>query len=108
MNKLQPIETAPKDGTRVLLFGPDRFETLSGSTDEKPNYYIGYFNDIQMEWVTLVGNAFAHGVFYGCDASDAKTDAEKELFDFFHRVDPTHWMPLPEPLEKTNEKTSNR
>jgi hypothetical protein len=60
----QPIETAPKDGERIML------------ADVSDGYVSSGFYD-QSVW--------NHGWVTACDRSDADT------------IDPTHWMPLPEP-----------
>jgi hypothetical protein len=66
----QPIETAPKDGTAILLFSPDARGLLPSiglwSAGEFPN------GEIYADWID-------------CWA-DAVIDAE-----------PTHWMHLPPP-----------
>ena len=74
----QPIETAPKDGTRVLV----TLEKCQGFRDKRP-MTTAYFNryypddpDEMAEWTLAVP-----GVGYSCD--------EKCL--------PTHWTPLPDP-----------
>lgn len=61
----QPIETAPKDGTKVL------------------GYCDAYGNVVVMEWF----------VYHGCRAVWETVDGESE-------VEPTHWMPLPNPPTK--------
>jgi hypothetical protein len=66
----QPIETAPKDGTRILLW----------DTDEA---VIAKWDDISMGgakgWQVAVVNMIGDVNYY--DAA----------------FNPTHWMPLPEP-----------
>lgn len=57
------IETAPKDGTWVLTYGPNFTH----------NYLLDYFDQYDEEDQAWVGN-------------------------------PTHWMPLPEPPKKTENK----
>lgn len=64
----QPIETAPKDGTSVLLCRRDQMQVASFGESS----VFG-----KKQWV------------YGEIWDDYNTRAE---FD-----DPTHWMPLPEP-----------
>jgi hypothetical protein len=70
----QPIETAPKDGTNVLLFGLWAGE-IHGVHD-CPSMEIGYFSDGSdyegFDWVATGGD-------YYCTWGK-----------------PTHWMPLPD------------
>ena len=65
----QPIETAPKDGSDVLLFAhipPTEFLGFN-----EPQIVTGYFDKMDDGWCTTVPTVF--GIF----------------------VTPTHWMPLP-------------
>ena len=62
MTEWQPIETAPKDGTRVLAW-------------EYPYYTVVFWDDDEEEPYTPCWK-----ISYGGDI-----------------MDPTHWMPLPEP-----------
>lgn len=66
----QPIETAPKDGTEVLLFTAIPPTGLLAYPE--PQIVSGYFDVVDDEWCATVANVF--GPF----------------------VEPTHWMPLPE------------
>lgn len=68
MSTWQPIETAPKDGTVVLVFAPDASE---------PRVFTAQFND------------YGEG---GADWFDACDCASLPIL-----ATPTHWMPLPEP-----------
>jgi len=66
----QPIETAPKDGTEVLLFG--RADWLgNGSDEDAPQIIIGVFDDYLEEWSSKTNNPYSDDIY------------------------PTHWMPLP-------------
>lgn len=68
----QPIETAPRDGTDILVWdGERRTMTLWGKVSHVP---IFGFLDV-----------------WGCDAEDI------DLMD----PQPTHWMPLPDPPAET-------
>ena len=65
----QPIETAPKDGTRVLLFGPDQWvgwfiseedderdedgEVVTGWTDESTSYEHRWTSNAPTHWMLL-------------------------------------------------------
>lgn len=66
MSEWQPIETAPKDGTNILVFTPKgkaRAGVVCG-------IHCGWWTTLFDEWTTSDGD---------CE------------------MDPTHWMPLPEP-----------
>ena len=67
----QPIETAPKDHTHVLLAVRDEIHTLVNFTGKR--VFAGYFQTQADDWIidgTWAGN-----------------------------IRPTHWMPLPAPPE---------
>ena len=70
----QPIETAPKDGTRIIIF-EDGCVRIS-------RWYVHYMNGAPNphrapEW--------KQDVMYG--------------HDYYGPIKPTHWMPLPKPPE---------
>lgn len=69
----RPIETAPKDGTRILLIkvGWDTYEGRLGHTNYVWWGVIGYWSE---EWGNWNDGVEPSGL-----------------------ADPTHWMPLPEP-----------
>lgn len=74
MSCWQPIETAPKDGTQILLFDP------SGTWDPdlasfSPRVAVGAWKDFPN------GHGEWRGYYSGLSAVE----------------EPTHWMPLPEP-----------
>lgn len=77
--KWRPIETAPKDGTRILVYVPDSENVLSV-------YWDGEFD-------------------FRCDDngkteySGAWTDDAVESFAYEEKAsyNPTYWMPLPQP-----------
>jgi hypothetical protein len=69
-NEWQPIDTAPKDGTRILLVGHRVREIDIGHWGN--GYYLGRKQGYRQTWVTNPGNM----------------------------VRPTHWMPLPPPPEQ--------
>lgn len=73
MNEWQPIETAPKDGTRILAFYPK----------EEENYKILSVALIYRKWRLC---------------PDGGYDFEFEIVG-----DPTHWMPLPNPPKQEKE-----
>lgn len=68
--KLQPIETAPTDGTYLLLFGD------SGCLGTALRCEVGCWSDDKQRWDNHANNAF--------------TDGGEE---------PTHWCPLPDGFE---------
>lgn len=70
MSEWQPIETAPKDGTVVLLFVPESTDT--------DGVRVGFFS----YWA-------AYGDWYGDES------ASHSLSNLYGK--PTHWMPLPAP-----------
>lgn len=75
--KLQPIETAPKDGTYILLFGPSGY-TTTPLRCQVCRYYPEY-RPLQ-PWVNHANDSFL-------DGGSA----------------PTHWMPLPSIAGKGSE-----
>lgn len=68
MSKWQPIETAPKDGTSVLLWFPSR------------QGYVGRQDCVPCHWSEWGG-----GVWENATSGHMQSDT------------PTHWMPLPAP-----------
>lgn len=72
----QPIETAPKDGTRILLYYPDY---------ERKVWIGHYYNTERYEFGKLdsksEGWAIGHGTFDS----------------MFNNHPPTHWTALPKP-----------
>ena len=77
MSKWQPIETAPKDGTKILVYK----NKIRFGSNEYDHFYFGL--NVYDHYIEI-----AYWTDYGC-----KIDAFAPLFD----KDPTHWMPLPEP-----------
>jgi hypothetical protein len=73
MSEWQPIETAPKDGTPVLI------AECSALIDGRPHWYID----------TAVN-------FYELDVREKDVWREREGSDVVCDS-PTHWMPLPAP-----------
>lgn len=70
----QPIETAPKDGTKILLYV--RIRSVLEDDFSIPEIVVGYFdpNEFAREW-------------YIVERTPENTYVDQ----------PTHWMPLPEP-----------
>lgn len=83
MNGWQPIETAPKDGTEIVLF-----------THQWDTAHIAYW-----DWVDGPDDDGTGGF---C-AWHLKQDDSGAMSDGLLWPDedwmPTHWMPLPDPLE---------
>lgn len=80
MSEWQPIETAPKDGTDVLLFRATKYRVL-------PPTVAGWFDKgVIPGWYTY-------------DEPDKAFDGE-----------PTHWMPLPAPpsLQPASEQPTSK
>ena len=75
----QPIETAPKDGTEVLVFGKWFGEIAKSAPDAKPEMHVAKF--------------YEHGVW---NITGGDTYASW--------VKATHWMPLPTPPEMRDGK----
>lgn len=73
MSAWQPIETAPKDGTWVLLFSPDA---------EPDTPFIGQWRDVE-------------------DYPDGGAWWENNGSSYCIDADPSHWQPLPESPEET-------
>ena len=76
MSEWQPIETAPKDGAPILIWQPEnaQFDQINDCKFDDPRYAIGYWRVwAKSEWAAAWGN---------------RNQAH---------VNPTHWMPLPEP-----------
>jgi hypothetical protein len=78
---LQPIETAPKDGSEILLYGPCRW--LSTSTQSKPKLCVG-------SWASENGHD-DDGIV---DDKTFMTSTESPYQDICNA---THWMPMPAP-----------
>lgn len=77
----QPIETAPKDGTRVMLW---RGFISHGEWSEM---IIAEWHDGEWLWPDPRENPSTHGEWTDYDLIDGYGDASG----------PTHWMPLPTP-----------
>jgi hypothetical protein len=73
MTEWQPIETAPKDGTAILIWPAN----ASFYGDEATSYVVRW-HDWKEAWIEASGEEYA--AFY-----------------------PTHWMPLPAPPKKGDE-----
>lgn len=77
----RPIETAPKDGTAILLFEPVEASVLAKGYKYGPRR----------------GDMLCMGVGFWCQP-DYKADYWADYYDCgLLMSEPTHWMPLPEP-----------
>jgi hypothetical protein len=88
MSKWQPIETAPKDGTEILLY---------------PQYVIGWWEFGDNEWMVMAIPL----------KEDGTIEHDWKEFRRWYCVyayrgggQPTHWMPLPEPPVINDDTTS--
>lgn len=70
MNMWQPIETAPKDGTHVLVWAANLLHGLSPMA-------VAEYSEHEIEWWHVHDGKFGPYPMRGAS--------------------PTHWMPLPEP-----------
>lgn len=79
MNNWQPIDTAPKDGTVVLVWWP-----------------IGDYPSGNHEFASFVdfGGKVPEGTF---DGKPYRNGWCNDRDGAYLPVEPTHWMPLPEP-----------
>lgn len=84
--KWRPIETAPTDGTPLLLFCPGMTAWLR--LEGLPDIVVGL-------WDTDIG--WNPGGWYS-DVGDVDQGSDSFGAYFQHeRLSPTHWMPLPKP-----------
>ena len=78
--KWQPIETAPKDGTRLMLW---RGSTSFGKWNDM---VVAQWFDGAWRWPDMRDNPSTHGPW-----------SDEELWDGYEdNKSFTHWMPLPE------------
>lgn len=89
MTEWQPIETAPKDGTMVLL------HTLDASITPFEGNRIVVGKWIAGPWQDGAANKFVFGSHYYIDEDNRKIVQ--------HIATATHWMLLPPPPKKGDE-----
>lgn len=94
MSDWQPIETAPKDGSAVLLLSiPYEMDTGPNGIHQVPaKVAIGYWWPDGTSWVDELGRA-------DCDHAYtlAKTGVWASGGGWFQPNEVSHWMPLPQP-----------
>ncbi|NJB80339.1 DUF551 domain-containing protein [Xanthomonas arboricola] len=74
MSEWQPIETAPKDGTRILVWCEHEDYPFPAYWFEHPRFSA---------WLAF--------------KSHLTTDGDANVVDYFSQQSISHWMPLPEP-----------
>ena len=84
MSKWQPIETAPKDGRKILVFGP------SGNKNG---------GVIEVAYWEASGDSWADKNGIPCEAGTGSIQTTGSWFSgggWFQPNEVSHWMPLPE------------
>lgn len=85
MNEWQPIDTAPKDGTRILLANPN-------------GIYLGYWNpEFESEWDEINQCSIPVGQW----TDDTIRSFSYEELQVLENL--THWMLLPDPPKEHYE-----
>src|SRR5258706_3388251 len=84
----QPIETAPKDGTLVMLYLPQR--------DNLKSYIgVGYWEDYG-RYTPPGGRVYRYGQLVKEEGEDSYS-VKKWYISGWPDPKPTHWIPLPDP-----------
>lgn len=91
MSEWQPIVSAPRDGTQVLLWA-ESWEMTWG-------IQIGGFMEAEQCWSTSEGTVDDNDEDFDPDAGID----EEDDFDEDANLGPTHWMPLPTPPRSPQE-----
>jgi hypothetical protein len=116
----QPIETAPKDGTRIMLANDKHFSAgCRAFRVEEDTKYLGYGEGLRDKWGPVMGPRFMERVpnpdagkrheWWHLDNPCAFSEEDEQSPDYdrnFDGFEPTHWMPLPPPpaMAPTGEK----
>lgn len=87
----QPIETAPKDGSHILLL------EYRNAEDYQSSICIGFWGDYR------AGYAFDNPANYRWIDWGAGLLDEYGGDEVWSTTTPTHWQPLPEPPEQTEK-----
>jgi hypothetical protein len=97
MTKWQPIETAPKDETEVLVFRMD-----CGCT---PIVHVAFYRS-EEQWDNCPPGGWASKEEYVGWWSYVRNSISQEKLDDCYT--PTHWMPLPLPPKENENDPNNR
>ena len=108
-NKWQPIETAPKDGTRILVWDADDEQSFIASWSYFHTIRIN-IDDPRCDGINFIDDGIIdHGLASGgkiiparsCRVYDWSSD---ELMEngYPATYNATHWMPLPDPPTPKN------
>lgn len=84
MGEWQDIETAPKDGTAVLLY----------IVPIEEGYLLGWNPE---RTITHVIGWWSHSGWTSHLMEEGTADTEGNSWPYQITLQPTHWMPLPEP-----------
>lgn len=95
MSVWQPIETAPRDGTVVLVFCADNIQRYGGFWDQMPPSPPGIALAVWDEYRDLQSGQSQPVGWVMASVRDPKPRAQHVAL-----LTPTHWMPLPTAPER--------